>query len=228
MALRAPDREGRQGEHMNERTCIITRHSGPADTMIRFVAGPDGLVVPDLKGNLPGRGAWLTASRKVLEEAIRRKAFARSLKQDVRTAATMPDMLDGLLVKAALGSLSLARRGGVVVTGALKVNTAIRAGAALMVLHATEAAQDSRRKIAQAVHAAGRQGLSTPSVVTLFTAGEMSLAFGENNVIHAAICKGLAAQGFIRRARQLMAYRCEHMPDWDENTAEAVKEAETE
>jgi len=213
---------------MNERTCIVTRVCGSADTMIRFVAGPDGLIVPDLRGNLPGRGAWLVASRKVLEEAIKRKAFVRSLKQDVHIADNTPDILDRLLVKAALGSLSLARRGGGIITGALKVNMAIRTGEVVMVLHAKEAEEDGRRKIAQAIHAAGKQGYSATSVVTLFTAEEMSLAFGKNNVIHAAVCKGLAADGFIRRARQLVAYRGENVMNRDEDTAKAVKKAETE
>lgn len=213
---------------MTERTCIVTRKCGSPDRMIRFVASPDGWVVPDLKGNLPGRGAWLVASRKVLEEAIRRKAFARSLKQDLHVADDLPDMLDGLLTKAALGSLSLARRGGGVITGALKINTAIRAGEIAMVLHASEAAEDGKRKIAQAIHAAGKQGIEKPFVATLFTAEEMSLAFGGNNVIHAAVTKGLAADGFIRRAWQLIAYRDESAMNWDEDTAKTVKEAETE
>ncbi len=43
-------------QDMNDRTCIVTRESGYADDMIRFVAGPDGAVVPDLKHELPGRG----------------------------------------------------------------------------------------------------------------------------------------------------------------------------
>ena len=33
----------------NGRMCIVTRESGDADMMIRFVAGPDGTVVADLK-----------------------------------------------------------------------------------------------------------------------------------------------------------------------------------
>ncbi|RCL00214.1 MAG: putative nucleic-acid-binding protein [Candidatus Tokpelaia sp. JSC189] len=211
---------------MIERTCIITRTCGSPDMMIRFVAGPDGLVMPDLTGRLPGRGAWLVPSRKVLEEAIRRKAFARSLKQDVRIADDMPYILDCLLTKAALQSLSLARRGRGVIIGTLKIITAIHTGDIKMVLHGTEAAKDGRRKIAQAIHAAGKRGVEKPLVVTLFMTEEMNLAFGDNNVIHAAITKSLAADGFIRRTRQLMAYRDENAMSWDEDMAKAVKEAE--
>ena len=38
------------------RTCIVSRASLPEERLIRFVAGPDGTVVPDLKRRLPGRG----------------------------------------------------------------------------------------------------------------------------------------------------------------------------
>ncbi|MBX9875204.1 MAG: DUF448 domain-containing protein, partial [Beijerinckiaceae bacterium] len=46
--------------------------------MLRFVLGPDRIVVPDLEGRLPGRGMWLSARADVLEGAVRRGAFARA------------------------------------------------------------------------------------------------------------------------------------------------------
>ena len=52
-----------QDDLMNERMCIVTRETLPADEMIRFVAGPDGSVVPDLKRTLPGRGCSVKAER---------------------------------------------------------------------------------------------------------------------------------------------------------------------
>ena len=70
---------------MNERTCIVTRRAGEAEDLIRFVAGPDLAVVPDLKRNLPGRGCWVTAERRHVDEAVRKKLFARALKADEAT-----------------------------------------------------------------------------------------------------------------------------------------------
>ena len=45
-----------------ERMCVATRTVRPVDDMIRFVVGPDGEAVPDLKRKLPGRGVWVTAT----------------------------------------------------------------------------------------------------------------------------------------------------------------------
>ena len=74
---------------MNDRTCIVTRESGSADDLIRFVAGPDGSVVPDLKRTLPGRGCWVKAERRLVDEAVKRKLFARALKEGVTPQADL-------------------------------------------------------------------------------------------------------------------------------------------
>jgi len=37
-----------------ERLCVATRVVKPATDLMRFVIGPDGAVVPDLKRKLPG------------------------------------------------------------------------------------------------------------------------------------------------------------------------------
>ncbi|MGQ3038966.1 MAG: DUF448 domain-containing protein, partial [Neoaquamicrobium sediminum] len=65
----------------SERTCIVTRQGGSPDGLIRFVAGPDMDVVPDLKRNLPGRGCWVTAERTILDKAVAKNLFARALKE---------------------------------------------------------------------------------------------------------------------------------------------------
>ena len=62
------------------RTCIVTRKVLDKGLMIRFVAGPSGDIVPDLKGDLPGRGFWVTADRKTLDEAVRTHIFTKVTK----------------------------------------------------------------------------------------------------------------------------------------------------
>ena len=57
-----------------ERRCIVTGETQPKAGLIRFVADPDGQVVPDLAEKLPGRGFWVVAERAALEAASRRAA----------------------------------------------------------------------------------------------------------------------------------------------------------
>jgi predicted RNA-binding protein YlxR (DUF448 family) len=60
MRQAAPDIAGQGGAE--ERMCALTRAIAPRAELVRFVASPDGEVVPDLKECLPGRGMWLTLS----------------------------------------------------------------------------------------------------------------------------------------------------------------------
>ncbi|WP_439273057.1 RNA-binding protein [Pseudochrobactrum sp. HB0163] len=212
----------------NDRTCIVTRESGPAADLIRFVAAPDGSVVPDLKRNLPGRGCWIKAERRFVDEAVRRKLFSRALKAQLNVPEDLGALVDRLLTKSALGSLALARKAGAVVSGSAKVDSAIRTGRAIMVLHATDAAADGVRKLSQARHAVRTATGADIIACSLFTGEEMDLAFGGGNVIHAAVLDGMAATGFVTRALQLQNYRGASAADLDNRAAIAAKETESE
>ncbi|MGA9608709.1 MAG: DUF448 domain-containing protein, partial [Rouxiella badensis] len=54
------------------RMCAVSRDVRPIDELIRFVVAPSGEVVADLKRKLPGRGLWISASRNMVAEAVRR------------------------------------------------------------------------------------------------------------------------------------------------------------
>lgn len=209
---------------MNDRTCIVTRKVGTPDDLIRFVAGPDGFVVPDLKRNLPGRGCWVTADRLHVERAARKKLFARALKADVQTPADLGVTIDRLLARAALGAIGLARKAGAVATGAMQVEAAVRSGEALAVLHADEASPDGVRKIAQARRAVELAGGPEIAAYKLFSEPEIGLALGGANVIHAALLASDAGRMALKRVVALHRYRG-GTPE-DKATVAAVAEEE--
>jgi predicted RNA-binding protein YlxR (DUF448 family) len=66
------------------RTCVGCRKRELAVELLRVVAVSTGngkyAVTVDPAGTLPGRGAWLHPVSKCLQEAIRRRAFARALR----------------------------------------------------------------------------------------------------------------------------------------------------
>jgi predicted RNA-binding protein YlxR (DUF448 family) len=192
---------------MNERTCIVTRKAGEADSLIRFVRGPDGSVVPDLKRNLPGRGCWVTADRAHVDFAAAKKLFTRAFKADVTVRPDFGEMVDGLIARAALGALGLARKAGAVVLGAAKVEDAVRKGAALLVLHADEASEDGMRKIASARRATVHAGGPDIPAYKLFSEADLGLAFGGTNVIHAAVLADGAGRSALKRVVALDRFR---------------------
>lgn len=193
---------------MNDRTCIVTRKAGqPDDGLIRFVAGPDLSIVPDLKRKLPGRGCWVTASRKHVEEAARKNLFRRALKAETTVPPDLAGMVDRLLSASALGALGLARKAGALAMGAAQVEAAVRSGDAFAVLHAQEAAADGVRKIAQARRAVlHMEGPEIPAF-KLFSEVELGLALGGTNVIHAAVLAGDAGKAALKRVVALDRYR---------------------
>jgi uncharacterized protein len=192
---------------MNDRTCIVTRKAGAPDDLIRFVVGPDSVLVPDLKRNLPGRGCWVTADRLHVDRAVQRKLFGRALKQDVTLPADLGALVDRLLVKAALGSLGLARKAGAVAMGAAKVEATVRSGEALVVLRSTEAAPDGVRKIDQARRATVMLDGPDIPAYKLFSEAEIGLALGGANVIHAAVLASDAGRAAVKRIVALDRYR---------------------
>ncbi|WP_375633975.1 MULTISPECIES: RNA-binding protein [unclassified Bartonella] len=211
---------------MNERTCIVTRKNASAQTLIRFVIGPNNQIVPDLKANLPGRGVWISAHHAVIEKAIKQKAFHRNFKTDVEVTPNLVHVVDTLLLKAALSSLSMARKAGAIVMGATKVDAAIRSGKVILVLHAKETTEDGKRKIAQAIHSIQQQTNRTIKTISLFTNDEMRVAFGSNPVMHAALLDTKAAEGFLKTTCRLISYRDDKHSKSSEMTAQAVKEVQ--
>src|ERR1700743_2129978 len=85
-----------------ERMCAVTRAVRPIDELIRFVVSPTGEVVADLKRKLPGRGLWVTPSRQMVAEAVRRNQFGKGFKRDVRAASTLASDTELLLVRSSI------------------------------------------------------------------------------------------------------------------------------
>lgn len=213
-----------------ERSCVVTREVKAPDDLIRFVAGPDGTLVPDLRRKLPGRGVWASLSRKAVAEAIRRKAFERSLKTKVAVPPDLAETIDALMLRDALQALSMANKAGLVTAGFAKVEAQIESGRCLAVIAASDGAEDGKRKIGQAMRRAeasreseGLKARRLP-VVAIFTAADLELALGRAHVIHAALAPGPAAEGVLSRWRRLVRYRTDDTAASDQNEPEVKTE----
>ena len=190
---------GKKTDHVPERTCIATRETHPRAALLRFVLAPDGEVVFDLKGSLPGRGAWVKPARAALEEAMRRRAFSRAFRAPAKVPDDLPERVIAQLKEAAIATLSLARKAGEAVAGFEKVREALRHGEVAALIAAIDGAHDGRRKVLALAEASNP---GTTLVETL-DSGELGLAFGRERVIHAAMKPGGLARKFLDLARKL-------------------------
>jgi uncharacterized protein len=192
-------------DRRRERLCVATRTVRPVADLIRFVIGPDGEAVPDLKHKLPGRGVWVTATRDVLDEAIRRKVFSRGFKRDVRLPADLLDRTERLMEKAALDALAIAGKAGLAATGFVKVEAALAHSQVVALLHAAEAAADGVKKLDAALR---RRPQGHPvAVIEFLTLAQLDLALGRPNVIHAALLAGPPSDTFLARLWRLERFR---------------------
>ncbi len=187
-----------------ERFCVATRTVRPVSDLIRFVIGPEGEAMPDVKSKLPGRGVWVTATREAVREAIKRKAFARGFRRDVRLPADLVSRTERLLEKAVVDALAVAGKSGLVVTGFAKVETALVRGDVVALVHAAEASSGGTGKL----DAAWRRRSERPlAVIGFLTAAQLDLALNRANVIHAALLAGPASETFLARCRRLERFR---------------------
>jgi uncharacterized protein len=185
------------------RRCIVTGETRPKSELIRFVAGPEGSVIPDLAEKLPGRGLWLLARRDVIHTACARNAFARAAKAPLRPAPALADQVERLLVRRCTELLGLARRAGMAVGGFEKVAGRISGGTAGVLLQARDAAEDGRRKLRTMACA---QVPQVP-VVECLDAGDLGQVFGDRPFVHVALNRGTLARRFCDEAARLAGLR---------------------
>jgi uncharacterized protein len=194
-----------------ERFCVVERAVKPVESLIRFVLGPAGEVVPDVKRNLPGRGLWVTATREAVDLAVRRKLFAKGFKRELRAGADIGEVTARLLERAALDSLSIAGKARDVVTGFSKVEAALTRDHPVGLLHASDGSEDGLRKLKALLRRHEDDEAPEIPVIRVFSGAQLDLALGRSNVIHAALLAGPASQGFLTRCQRMMRFRTGEM-----------------
>ncbi|CAN1569749.1 Uncharacterized protein YlxR [Rhabdaerophilaceae bacterium] len=186
------------------RMCALTRASQPVDRLIRFVAGPLGEVVPDIRNKLPGRGVWIGASREAVDLAVRRKIFARGLKAELVTPPTLSERTEALLRQDALQMLAIANKAGAVVTGFSKVEGI--GGQVPALVQAKDGSDSELRRLIGLMRGRGLRRRD-PVLVQEFTTHELSLCLGREHVIHAALRAHDASISFLARISRLDDFR---------------------
>ena len=182
--------------HVPERTCILSRRTAPKEELIRLALSPDGDVAPDVRARALGRGAWIGVGRADLDAAQSKGKLKAGLVRafrtnDVKIPDDLGDRIAASLRQAALDRLGLEARGGSLINGADRVETAARAGKVRLLIHAADAGEDGRRKLDQAWRVGGgkARGLVFPEGRTI-----LSMALGRENVVHIALTDPAAAR----------------------------------
>ncbi len=167
--------------------------------LIRFVVGPDGRIHPDVAERLPGRGLWTLARRDIVARAVKKRLFGRAARMAVEVDEDLDRRVEGLLVRRAIDLIGLARRAGLAVCGFAKVEAALNAGKAAVLVAASDGGADGRGKLR-----ARAPGLP---VVAVLTSAELGAAFGRESAVHAILGAGPLAEAFLAVAGRLAGFR---------------------
>ena len=182
-----------------ERRCIVSGEVGPTAGLIRFVAGPDGQVVPDVLGRLPGRGFWVTSTREALDRAAAKGLFSRAARTKVTTPAELADLIEGMLARRVVELISLTRKAGLAVTGYEKVKDWLVNGTATVLIQASDGSERGKSKL--------RPPEKTGLFIGCLTAQEIGLAFGREHAIHGALAAGGLSNRVVEEAARLAGLR---------------------
>lgn len=197
-------------QQMPERRCVLTKAAEPIEKMVRLAHAPDGTLVPDVAGRLPGRGVWVLADGSEIGKAIANsslhKAAARSLKARLPKGAVpenLVELIDGLLVRRCLDRLGLEQRAGNLVSGFEKIKAALgkrKGDVPLLIVAATDGAEDGQKKIQWSV------GRDVP-VAKLFDREALSKALGRENVVHVLLFKSGGTEKLKADVSRLLSLR---------------------
>ncbi|MDK2761469.1 MAG: DUF448 domain-containing protein [Sphingopyxis sp.] len=197
--LTETDRAKGRGQHVPERRCVVTGEVSPAEQLVRLALGPDNSIAPDVHAKAPGRGAWIGVGRLELEAAHAKGklkgGLARALHEgNIAIPDDLGERIEAQLIRATLDRLGLESRSGTLLSGNEKIETAARKGQVRLLLHASDAGEDGRKKLAQAWRVgeddegSGREGLVLP-----VDRGTLSMALGRENAVHLALIDARAA-----------------------------------
>lgn len=192
----APEEDDEKGP---VRRCAATGERKPPEEMVRFVVGPNGEVVPDIDGNLPGRGIWLSASRDVVNTAVAKRCFSKAARAKVKVAEDMADHVEVLLTRRCLELLGLARRAGQALAGYDKVRGELLARRGALLLEASDGASGGRGKV--------RALAPSLPLVELFGSAELGPALGREAAVHVVVGRGKLAHRLLREVSRLAGFR---------------------
>lgn len=174
----------------SKRRCIVTGEVFPQSELLRFVADPQSRVVPDIKGNLPGRGMWLLPKAAILQEAIDKKLFSRASRQQAIIDGTLIEKTGTLLLQQALNYLSRARMAKELVNGFEKVSAAVQAGNVAVLIHAGDASADGCGKL-------NRLASEQVRIISWCDRETLAQALNLPNPVHIALPSGGLSSAFL-------------------------------
>jgi len=177
----------------SERRCILSGETSARDDLLRLAISLDGLVLPDVAGKAPGRGAWVTPDRAQVETALAEGHLKKALLRAFKGASLiipddLADRIEAALTRQLCDRLGLELRSGNIVLGSARIEEQARSGRIAILLHASDSSEDGRRKLDQAWRVGSEaEGSGLRGEVLPLDRTALSVALGSDNVVHLGV-----------------------------------------
>ncbi|MEK6540716.1 MAG: DUF448 domain-containing protein, partial [Pseudomonadota bacterium] len=197
-----PERHSGSGAAHTERRCILSGEHDERAALVRLALSSDGDLLPDIMARAPGRGAWIGVDQSALTVAIAKGrlkgAVARAFKgAPARFSDDLPQQIADGFLRHFLAQLGLAAKANALMTGAERIDQAARSGAVSLLAHASDAAEDGRRKRDQSWRVGeDKEGSALAGHILPVDRTTLSVALGRDNVVHIAITDAAWAKRF--------------------------------
>ena len=192
------------------RMCAVTRERARQTGMVRFALSPDGVVTPDVAAKLPGRGVWVMANRETVDKAVETNAFSRGFKVRAVADEGLSDLTESLLLKRCQSQLSLAKKGGALVTGFDQVKADLQKRAPGWIIEAANGSEDGRNK----VYLLAKALYKNVSVAGALTEEELGVGIGRTGFVHGLLQKGPFAKRWGTEYKRLIGFRFAPEETW--------------
>lgn len=165
----------------NQRKCIVTGEVKPLTELLRFTLTPDNALVPDFDKRLDGRGLYVCVSKKLLQKALEKRMFAKSVHKGLKISNDLEKQTEHLLYRKGLDWVNLARKAGALAAGFEKVKANILKHKVAFVIEGADASDD----ISQKIETADNQ----VEVFKVYNSEDLSAAIKTENTVYIAILK---------------------------------------
>ena len=176
------------------RRCVVSRTVQPQAKMLRFIVSSDKHVIYDEKSVLPGRGIWVSCSRKLLSQAVQKNIFSRVVRQKVYVVPHLVEMIEQSLEQQCLGLLGLAYRARQLILGNGDICRFLASGHVCSKIPAKVLVYPKDTNYNVQTH------LLEYAIVTCFSSTQLMQAVGHLQSIDVLMIYGKLAQYFFNRA----------------------------
>jgi len=181
------------------RTCIVTGEKRHQSELVKFITDPQGNIVPDIFGKLPGRGLWMYCTSNNLERAIAKNIFSRAARKHIEIPDNLLYKVECGLVERLVGLLAIARKSGLLIAGFERVQSEVRANKIIILFHGSDGSERQFSKIITAQ----RQF----HVFNCLSSTEQGKVLGKDIVMYLGVRPGGLIEGISLAARRLSVMR---------------------